>query len=122
MPFCIMIIGVDLRRCFIYMDNNATVSGKYLMYRDKPLVRDKNIICYGDMTDDYILFLMILTTKDVDAADGTKVSVPDRILVQLLSTDPGKNPVERIAKQFEKNGLFDAMDIGLIWQDRLNNG
>ena len=33
--------------------------GKYLMYKGKPLVRENNFICYGDMEDEYILFLMI---------------------------------------------------------------
>ena len=28
-----------------------TVDGKYLMLRGKPLVREKQQICYGDMND-----------------------------------------------------------------------
>ncbi len=101
-------------------NEKATVEGKYLMYCDKPFVRENNTICYGDMTDDYVLFMLILTNKTVTAADGAKIEVPDKILVQILSTDQSKSPVERIAKQFEKNGLYDAMDIGLIWLDKLN--
>ena len=64
----------------------------------------------------------ILTNKTVETAAGEKKEIPDKILVQILSTDVTKNPVERIAKQFEKNGLYDAMDIGLIWLEKLNNG
>lgn len=102
------------------MSEKATVNGKYLMYCDKPFVRDNNTICYGDMTDDYVLFMIILTNKTVEGAKGKKTEVPDRILVQILSTDQTKSPADRIAKQFDKNGLYDAMDIGLIWLDKLN--
>lgn len=88
-------------------DNKMLLDGEYLMYCGKPLVREKNVIVYGDMTDNFYLFMMILSEKD---SGGIKV--PDRILVQVLSTD-GK-----IIKQGEKNNLHDALDIGTVWLDR----
>lgn len=90
---------------------------KYLMYHGKPLVREKNALCYGDMTDKHILFMIILSTEK---AEGTAYEVPNKILVQILSTDVTKPSHERVVKQFEKNSLYDAMDIGLIWLDKLN--
>ena len=39
------------------------VIGDYMVYRDKPLVRQGNMYCYGDMKDDYVLFLLVFTTK-----------------------------------------------------------
>ena len=100
---------------------NLGLKGDYLIYRDKPLVRDKNTLCYGSMEDDYVLFMMILDEKQTELGNAKeKPSVPGRILVQILSTDQNKPPHERLAKQFEKNGLFDAIDIGLIWLDKLN--
>ncbi|MBQ7291543.1 MAG: hypothetical protein IJW76_07465 [Clostridia bacterium] len=83
--------------------------GKYITFKGKPLVREKNIICYGNMEDKYYLFLMILTNKKVGGAE-----VPDKILVQILSTEE-KN---KIIKQGEKSGLYDALDIGMIWLER----
>jgi hypothetical protein len=91
------------------------VIGDYMIYRDKPLVRQGNMYCYGDMKDDYVLFLMVVTTKKEGGRD-----IPDHIIVQVMSTDETKNPFERLAKQFEKNGLYDAIDIGLIWLEKLN--
>ncbi|MCQ2435851.1 MAG: hypothetical protein MJ101_02995 [Clostridia bacterium] len=91
------------------MEEKTILEGKYLMYKDKPLVRERNVIVYGDMRDKYYLFLMILTTKN----DGGN-EVPDRILIQVLSTD-GK---QTIVKQGEKSGLYDALDIGIIWLER----
>lgn len=93
------------------MDNEEKLplEGKYLMYKGKPLVREKNVIVYGDMRDEYYLFLMILTTKNVG-----EIETPDKILIQILSTD-GK---QTIIKQGEKSGLYDALDIGTIWLER----
>lgn len=97
------------------------IEGEYIIYRDKPLVRDNNVICYGDMSDPYVLFIMILSKKNVDLGGGKSAEVPDRILLQILSTDESKPSHERVAKQFEKSGLFDAIDIGLVWLDKLNS-
>ncbi len=91
------------------------LKGKYLMYKGKPLVRENNAICYGSMDDKYILFMIILTNKTVN---GT--TVPDRIIVQVISTDPSAPPEEKVFKQGEKQGLYDAFDIGLIWLKRAN--
>lgn len=90
----------------------------YIMFRGKPLVRENNMLVYGDMSDKYILFMLILTEKVVNKEKNTKI--PDKIIVQILSTDTSKPAHERMEKQFEKNGLFEAMDIGLIWLDKLN--
>ena len=92
------------------------VEGEFLIYKDKPLVRKDNMYCYGDMKDDYVLFLMVVTTKKTDAG----VEVPDLVIVQVMSTDESKSPADRLAKKFEKNGLYDAIDIGLIWLEKLN--
>lgn len=53
------------------------------MYQGKPLVREKNAYCYGDMRDKAVLFLLVLTNKEVEGRE-----VPDRVLIQVLSTDP----------------------------------
>ena len=42
------------------------------------------------------------------------------MLVQILSTDPSKSPAEKVAKQFDKDGFYDALDIGLVWLGKLN--
>lgn len=94
--------------------------GSYLMYKGKPLVRENNIICYGDVKDEYILFIMILSNKTVETPDGKKEEVPDAVLAQVLGKEPGKPGHSKIVKQWNKNGLYDALDIGIITLDRLN--
>ncbi len=82
------------------------VEGKYLMYKDRPLVREGNTICYGDMSEKCILILEIMSYKE---EAGNKV--PDKILVQVIdSKDPTK-----IIKQGAKEGLYDAFSIGVVW-------
>lgn len=98
------------------MSEKALLDGKYLMYKGKPLVREKNAICYGSMDDKYVLFLIILTNKTVDG-----VSVPDRVIVQVISTDPNAEADKKMYRQGEKQGLYDAFDIGLIWLERANS-
>ena len=100
---------------------DVTVNGKYLTYRGLPLVREGNTICYGSMEDKYVLYLMILSEKTVDTAEpGVKVTVPDSIMGQIISTDPKKVGIERVAKSFTKKGLYEALDMGIIQLGRLN--
>ena len=87
------------------------VTGKYLEYKGKPLVREGDTICYGDKTDKCILILEIMSYKKVGEND-----VPDKVFIHVVdSKDPSK-----IVKQGDKNGLYDAFGIGLVWLDMAN--
>lgn len=86
---------------------------KYLEYKGKALVRENDTICYGNMTDSHILFLMVMSYKETSG-----IKLPDKMLIQVISTNKNKPFHERIVKQGEKNGLFEAFDIGMIWLDR----
>ena len=94
--------------------DGVSVGEKYLLYKGRPLVREKNIISYGCVEEKYILQLTIMTTKEYDGKE-----VPDRVLVQVLNTDQSLPVHERIAKQGMKAGLYEAFDIGIIWLERL---
>ena len=61
------------------------------------------------MSEKCYLFLMILSNKKENG-----IEVPDRILIQILSTDEK----QRIIKQGEKSGLYNALDIGMVWLER----
>ncbi|MBR3965900.1 MAG: hypothetical protein IKK94_00510 [Clostridia bacterium] len=88
------------------------VSGKYLEYKGKPLVREGDTICYGDKeTDKCFLILEIMSYKKVGEND-----LPDKVFIQVVdSKDPTK-----IIKQGDKNGLYDAFGLGLVWLDMAN--
>ncbi len=87
-------------------DTRPMVEGKFLEYLDKPLVREENTICYGDLNEKCILILEIMSYKEVDGKQ-----LPGDVLIQVIdSKDPTK-----IIKQGMKKGLHDAFSIGLVW-------
>lgn len=85
----------------------------FLMYKGKPLVRKDNTIYYGSMADKYVVMLQIQTTKKVG-----DMEVADKVVVQLMYTDPELRTRDRVVKKSEKQGLYNAMDIGAIWLER----
>lgn len=89
---------------------------KFLMYKGRPLVRSGNTLYYGNMTDRFVVMMQIQSTKKVKNLD-----VADRVTVQLMNTDPTLRARERILKKSEKDGLYNAMDIGTIWLERALN-
>jgi hypothetical protein len=90
-------------------DTRPTVDGKYLEYKGKPLVREGNTICYGDMNEAYILILEIMAYKQYAGED-----IPSKIFIQVIdSKDPTK-----IIKQGQKDSLCEAFSMGVIWLER----
>lgn len=85
----------------------------YIEYKGRAFVREHDTICYGNMTDPYVLYMMIMSYKKFGNTE-----IPDKILIQVLSTDKSKPFADRIVKQGEKNGLYDALDLGVIWLER----
>ena len=94
--------------------------GQYVLYKGKPLLRDKNSFVYGSMADAYVLQLNVLKWKDITRADGSKLAVPDMILGLVVSTDIKKPFNERVAETFQKNGLAYALEFGEIRLKSLN--
>lgn len=91
----------------------AKKGNEFLTYKGKPLVRQGNVLYYGNMYDKYVVMLTITGTKTVG-----DMTIADKVSVQLLSTDEDVSPRNRIIKKSEKNGLYPAMDIGSIWLER----
>lgn len=85
------------------------ISGKYLSYLGRPLVRQDKELYLGDVTKDYV-FMMIMSEKDGIAKD---VKIPDKVMVQLLHAD---NPMPE--RQSIVNGLSEALVMASAWLDR----
>ena len=88
-------------------------NNEFLTYKGKPIVRKDDVIYYGDMGEKYVIMLQILSTKKIGDSE-----VGDRVSVQLMLTDPEVRAKDKIVKKSEKNGLYNAMDIGAIWLER----
>lgn len=91
----------------------ATKKQNFLMYKGKPLVRKGNSIYYGYMSESYVAMLTIQSTK----TEGD-LTLADKVLVQIIATDPTVPPQEMVAKKSVKNGLYSAIDIASIWLER----
>ena len=85
------------------------VEGKYLMYKNRPLVREGDTICYGDMAEKYILIMEIFSYKQENG-----VKVPDTILVRVVESEDQN----KIIRQGQKSGLYEAFGYGLIWLEQ----
>ncbi len=94
-------------------DVESTVDGDFVLYRNRPIVREDNIICYGNLTDKYILQMIIMTEKEYKGQN-----VPDQVYIQLLKTDTSLPMSERVVKEGMKSGLSDAFEVGIVWLER----
>ncbi len=82
----------------------------FICYKEKPLVRCKNEIYYGNMSDPFVVKLTILS----EDANGE----PDKIKVQLLKSDTSLSEKERIVKETTRTTMFEALDFGFVWLER----
>lgn len=80
-----------------------------LTYKGRPLVRCGNDLYYGAMTDPYVVYMHILNTKTENG-----VQVADKVHIVLMSTDQSKPEMERIVRQANRAGLFNALTFGDI--------
>lgn len=83
---------------------------KNLVYKGHPLARKGNDIYYGDPTDPCVVYMQIISTKDVNGEQ-----VADKVQVMLLSTDSSLSMKDRMLKVGVKPSLYAALDIGCIW-------
>ena len=86
---------------------------KFLMYKDKPLVRKNNEIYYGDMSEKFAVRFEILSAKK-----SGKLEIADKVSVQLIRNDTEAPLKERIVKESVKDTLFAALDLGFTWLER----
>lgn len=86
-----------------------------LLYKNRPLVRSGDEIYYGNMTDKFIIFMKILSYKEIS---GQKVA--GKIQIQMLYTDPDIKGKGKIFKTSEKESMSTALEIATVWLDRHN--
>jgi hypothetical protein len=95
----------------------AEKTKKPLLYKGKPLVRNGNLVYYGDMAEPYVAMLQIH-----DTADFADLHLPSRVTVQILATDEDLPLKDRLKNRTEKNSFYDAMNIASIWLERILAG
>ena len=79
-------------------------------YKGFPLVRKKDEIYYGNMSDDFVVMMQVIEKKKVG-----DLEVATKIKLYKMSTDESKNPLERVSKTSEKEGHYAALDVAYAW-------
>ena len=90
---------------------------KILNYKGKPLIRQGNEICYGNVTDKYILVMMILETKKINELD-----VATKVFVQIQGTRETEDKKVNVVKFANFDSLYEAFDTGEYWLNRELDG
>ena len=83
---------------------------EFFNYKGFPLVRKKDEIYYGNMSDDFVVMMQVIEKKKVG-----DMEVATKIKLYKMSTDESKNPLERVSKTSEKEGLYAALDVAYAW-------
>ena len=84
---------------------------EFLEYKGRPLVRKDNDIYYGDLSDKYHVFMMIMA----EAPSSKGVDIPAMVMVQLLAKDSSRPEKQAVSKS-----LSDALETASAWLDRYN--
>ena len=93
------------------LNANGVNENEFLEYKGRPLVRKDNDIYYGDLSEKYHVFMMIMTEKKSTQGE----EIPDTIMVQLMEKDN-----MRPEKQILAKSLADALETADAWLMRYN--
>ncbi len=93
------------------LNANGVSNEEFLEYKGRPLVRKDNDIYYGDLSDKYHVFMMIMA--EVPTSKG--IDVPATVMVQLLAKDSSRPEKQTVSKS-----ITDALETASAWLDRYN--
>lgn len=79
---------------------------KFFTYKGLPLVRKDNTIYFGNMYDDYVVMIEILSTTKQG-----KLEVADKVRIRRMAT----TMPPKIDKKAEGDSLYEALDIACAW-------
>lgn len=94
------------------LNANGVNTDEFLEYKGRPLVRKDDDIYYGDLSEKYYIYMMIMSKKGSSKGDA---EVPDIIMIQLLEAASKK-----IEKQQITHGLAEALEYADAWLSRFN--
>ncbi|MBE7037254.1 MAG: hypothetical protein E7403_08175 [Ruminococcaceae bacterium] len=88
----------------------AKKAKEYLLYEGKPLLRDGNVLYYGDFNENFITRFTIVETKKLK-----DLNVASKVNVELLEKHGDDIRSARLTKKAERDSLYAALDIGVYW-------
>ena len=85
---------------------------EFVEYKGKPIVRQGDDIFYGDLSERYYVYMMIMSDKKSPKGEE---NVPGTIMVQLLDSQTKKPEKQKIT-----NGLAEAFEYAEAWLNTKN--
>lgn len=86
---------------------------EFLMYKGFPLVRSNKEIYYGNMSDEFVATIRIVSSHKENELD-----ISDKLKVTLMRTAKDIDAKDMIVKTSDRNTLFEALDVANIWLTR----
>ena len=80
---------------------------EFVEYKGRPIVRQGDDIFYGDMSEKYYVYMMIMSDKK---SPNAYCEIPGTIMVQLLDSKTKKPEKQKIT-----NGLAEAFEFAEAW-------
>ncbi len=88
----------------------AETKSPFFTYKGVPLVRKGKVIYFGNMYDDYIVMIEILSSEKKGEID-----VANKVRLRKMATDITIPPNKAIVKMAEKSSLYEALDFACAW-------
>ena len=88
----------------------AITERESLIYRGKPLIRDGNVLYFGDFNENFIARFTILDSEKVNDLDMAK-----KITIELLEKNGSDISSAKLTKKAERTSMWAALDIGVYW-------
>lgn len=82
----------------------------FFTYKGLPLVRKGNQLYFGNMYDEFVVWMEIKGTEKVGDLD-----VANQVTIRKMATDPTLPPNQAIVKTAKKDSLYEALDIACAW-------
>lgn len=88
----------------------AVTERESLIYRGKPLIRDGNVLYFGDFNENFITRFTILDSEKVNDLDMAR-----KIAIELLEKHGSDISTAKLTKKAERTSMWAALDIGVYW-------
>jgi len=87
---------------------------KFYTYKGYHIVRNKQKIFYGNMSEDYV------TEIDVQSSHKVKdLDIADKLRIRLVPTDTENFDINKI-KTTSRENLYEALEIARTWLGKAN--
>ena len=93
------------------LNANGVEANEFLEYKGRPLVRQGDDIFYGDMSEKFYIYMMVMSEKETPSGD-----LPEQIMVQLCESSTKIPKNQKIVVGFK-----EAFEFADAWLERFNN-